>query len=269
MKSFRKDIFKDIISWMFATPAALSVIAKLDERLDFAIILERIIINFQIVSRAFWIKISTFISIDLSGIADQLTFVVLLMCPFIYEMIIFFQNKKLLDWDDDKYKNHRTYFWVTVAFLLAVSIIFDSFVYLIIFVTSFIILLLTALVTIFLVIHTIIYIDGIYDYFKINVKGNIYDAVTVIGVLIVLYFGIATTDFIYSIVYEYIMGDSNSGFLINYLISFLCVFVVVQCLLIPTTVYRIGFWVLGILLVNYIATTILPALNSVLDGIII
>lgn len=79
----RHAVLREMLVALFATPAALSVLAKLDSRLDFASLLERIILNFDHVARAVWNAVSGWIGIDLTRYHQFLTFSVLLIAPIL------------------------------------------------------------------------------------------------------------------------------------------------------------------------------------------
>ncbi|SDF07720.1 hypothetical protein SAMN05421720_13012 [Rhodospira trueperi] len=68
---------------MFSAPAGLSILAKLDERLDFLPLVERIILKFKTFSMAFWSFISSIINVDLTFVNVYLSFLALSFIPVI------------------------------------------------------------------------------------------------------------------------------------------------------------------------------------------
>jgi len=71
---------KNILTAMFAGPAAFAVLAKLDDRLNFNPIIERIVLNFDHFYRGVWTSISSFVNLDLSQFSNLLSLIVLLFC---------------------------------------------------------------------------------------------------------------------------------------------------------------------------------------------
>ena len=63
-----------LLAAIFAAPVALGFLAKLDDRLDFVPIIERIVLNFDRVSKAFWELISSTYNFNISEYHNILTF---------------------------------------------------------------------------------------------------------------------------------------------------------------------------------------------------
>nr|WP_298094272.1 hypothetical protein [uncultured Shinella sp.] len=75
----RFEIFKSWLLTAFAFPAALQILESVNPKMSFGPLLERIILNFHVVSIAFWAMISNFSHINLSGIEGILTFYLILI----------------------------------------------------------------------------------------------------------------------------------------------------------------------------------------------
>ena len=89
---------------MFSAPAALSILAKLDDRLDFRPILERIVLNFKKFSEEFWHYIGLLIEIDLGFISNYLSFLALSIFPVLISLRLAKNNKPFPYWREFREK---------------------------------------------------------------------------------------------------------------------------------------------------------------------
>lgn len=110
-------------SWImtaFAVPTSLSVLAKLDERLDFKPLLERVILNFSIVSKFFWAKIDEFLRIDfLHSIHHQLTFISIMAGV----LIKFYASRRKID---DEFRATQSAIEALCQSVVAYIFVFDN-----------------------------------------------------------------------------------------------------------------------------------------------
>lgn len=78
---------KRILLAMFGSPAAIGVLSKLDSRLDFSPLLERMVLGFRRISDEVWARASEFLSINLAPYGDLLTIVMLLLLPVLVNIV--------------------------------------------------------------------------------------------------------------------------------------------------------------------------------------
>ncbi len=125
-----KKFAKEILSIAFATPAALSLLAKLDSRLEFTPAIERIVLNFDALSKYLWEYFSFLINFPLTQYIDHLSlsFLLLLIMPILFHCVKnrrFTININLLS-----YKLHDITRWQIIIVALPViyfTIIFDAY----------------------------------------------------------------------------------------------------------------------------------------------
>lgn len=79
----KTSFYKEAASVMFATPAALTVLSKLDDSSDFLPIIERMILNIRVISADLWQKFFFYLKIDVNLPYDFLTFICLIVLPVI------------------------------------------------------------------------------------------------------------------------------------------------------------------------------------------
>lgn len=80
-------LFKEVLAATLATPAALSVLAKMDKRLDFSQILERIVLGYDTFIIAVWSSISGILNFDLVPFRNWLTLLTILVLPAFFKLI--------------------------------------------------------------------------------------------------------------------------------------------------------------------------------------
>ena len=71
----------ETLALLFATPAALNVLAAFDKRLDFTPLLERMVLNFKSISNYVWSQIDGYFQFDFPEYYQPLTFLLLLVLP--------------------------------------------------------------------------------------------------------------------------------------------------------------------------------------------
>ncbi|MEO0623156.1 MAG: hypothetical protein AAF183_13095 [Pseudomonadota bacterium] len=83
-----EPLWKELVLITFSAPAALSVVAALDKRLDFRPFFERIILSLNKFSSVIWSEVSIFINFDISAFSNELTFIALSLIPFFISLYI-------------------------------------------------------------------------------------------------------------------------------------------------------------------------------------
>jgi len=76
-----------ILKIMLGGPAALALLAKLDDRLNFNPLLERIILNFETFYIGIWSSVSDYLGVDLTPFASLLTIITLLIVPVTFNAV--------------------------------------------------------------------------------------------------------------------------------------------------------------------------------------
>lgn len=82
-------LWRELLIVMFSMPAGLSVVAELNDTLDFSGVLATVVLNYKKVSEGFWTAVSSFFGWDWSYLSDYLSFLLLSTIPVIFAVRAF------------------------------------------------------------------------------------------------------------------------------------------------------------------------------------
>lgn len=270
MKTYEYQMLKKIMIAMFAGPAALGVLAKLDERLDFTPLIERIILNFKVLSHAFWYLIEDMTGVHFSQYDDLLTIMLLLLLPVVYQFIMSLTSSKKSGADTKPSqpttievldnKKEWTKLYEQLLYVLVPSVFFMC-----VFTLFELDGLWVALILPGMAIHYItkIFRDLVNSHTKIEKFGKVIDLLSWFGALL----------FLFPLLVKIVLMKNNAVVyedinwlivgVIGLLLSWLLFRASDYC---AVTITNVALWVVGVLTVNWVVTILIPSIEVFLES---
>ena len=220
----------------FGVPAGLALLSKLDERLDFGPILERVVLKFNVVSEYAWSAIGSFIDRDLSAYHGLLSFFALSF-GLILRSIIFPSKLKIN-------KKDRIY-WIEMFSLTFIFVLFVS---------NFEFNSMQSFISTIIIYFIIVVI--------FSRQGDFRNAPPLQALAILLAFTVVVS------ILLYIFGD---GMRIKYILGYYIGTFLILCskMLGPENLVftKIGVFAFGIFMLDFSSRVVIPGLNNFLERI--
>ena len=272
-KKARQSRLVEILTLTFATPATLSILAKLDKRLDFAPLLERAVINFKSVSLYAWKQLEDLTGIIFTEYYEILTFSLLLLLPTLYRTVSLYliyrgdQSHRVMHisgYGDlpahfsyfAERRNEDTLLVVSsFCFIVYLSVIFDLFS---LFFPAFVLMVsLTILSSCWGFLEKKFKLENFDDY-----AVPVFSVIPVLALVMIMSSDTFPEEFTFAAVSIYLVAAFANLAVIT--IPFLFVSLILNFG--AKNVAYVGFWFVGILILNWVAVTGVPAVEAFLDA---
>jgi hypothetical protein len=253
-------LIKEVAIAAFGAPAALSVLAKLDKRLDLLPYIERVVLGFETFSAAIWKFIFRSLSFEIPVDTNLLTLVVLLAAPAL-PLRRFLANETQTQ--DNARLKRDLFFWrcLSGVFIVSAAIAFAGRIFAIFGLAVISPLLIFSAIRVLYFKKQQSSVRGIWTDFITQQSSLI--SKSIIGAFIQLMIYLTAL-----IVFFYMGFIENinvllSSFLVWYILSIGIVYVVER----PKAIAYSGLWVTGIVTINYLSGTLLPTLDKFLRSV--